>query len=96
VGVGVFWELLELAARDVGERFDVEPVLVHYGWRDTVFDLGFDAVGAVVVVAVDLRLFVSILARIPTIVDAILLWSTVVVCVGSLLLAGGVRLLGSG
>jgi hypothetical protein len=95
VAVGVFWELVELAAREVGERFDVEPVLVHYGLRDTLLDLAFNAVGALAVVLFDLRPFVSVLERNPAVVDAALLWSTVVVCVGSLLLAVGVKLGGS-
>lgn len=58
--VGVSWELLELVAREVGERYDIEPVLVHYGWRDTAFDLGFDLVGALLVVLLDLRIFVPV------------------------------------
>ena len=55
---GVFWELIELLARDFGKRFDVPPVLDHYGRRDTVLDLLFDVVGALVVLVADLRLFV--------------------------------------
>lgn len=61
--VGVSWELLELVAREVGERYDVEPVLVHYGWRDTAFDLGFDLVGALLVVLLDLRIFVPVVEQ---------------------------------
>ena len=60
-GLGVAWELLELAARDLAERVDIDPVLVHYGWRDTALDLVFDLVGALLVVALDVRLFVPIL-----------------------------------
>jgi hypothetical protein len=70
LAVGVAWELVELAARDVGDRFDVEPVLVHYGWRDTAFDLGFDALGAVVVVLLDLRVFLPVAAALPGVADA--------------------------
>ncbi|WP_181686391.1 hypothetical protein [Halorhabdus salina] len=58
--VGVLWEGLELLARDVGDRLDVEPVLVHYGWLDTALDLVFDVVGAVLVVALDVRVFVPL------------------------------------
>lgn len=61
--VGVFWELIELGARAVGERYDIEPVLVHYGWRDTAFDMGFNLVGALLVVALDLRLFVDVVSQ---------------------------------
>ena len=55
---GVFWELIELLARDFARRFDVPSVLDHYGRRDTVLDLLFDVVGALLVLVVDLRLFV--------------------------------------
>ncbi|WP_053948782.1 hypothetical protein [Halolamina sediminis] len=55
--LGILWEVGELFAREVAERYDIEPVLVHYGWRDTALDLVFDLVGAGVVVAFDLRLF---------------------------------------
>ncbi|UTF53764.1 hypothetical protein [Natronosalvus rutilus] len=56
--IGILWELLEILARRVGIRYDVEPVLVHYGWRDTAFDLVFDVLGALLVVLFDLQLFV--------------------------------------
>lgn len=58
--IGVVWEGLELVARDIGERLDVEPVLVHYGWLDTGLDLVFDVVGAVLVVVLDVRVFVPL------------------------------------
>ena len=57
VVLGVLWEAGELFAREVADRYDIEPVLVHYGWRDTALDLLFDVVGAGVVVALDVRLF---------------------------------------
>jgi hypothetical protein len=57
---GLFWELVELGARELGDRFDIEPVLVHYGWRDTILDLGFDLAGAALVVVLDLRTFVPV------------------------------------
>ena len=60
LGLGVLWEAAELLMRELGERFGVEPVLIHYGWRDTALDLVFDVVGAVLVLAVDLRLFVRV------------------------------------
>ena len=63
--VGVCWELLELTARAVGERFDIEPVLVHYGWRDTGLDMVFDVVGALLVIGLDVRAFVPIAAQNP-------------------------------
>ncbi|MEA5389336.1 hypothetical protein VB773_21350 [Haloarculaceae archaeon H-GB2-1] len=61
--VGVFWELLESLARAVAERYSVEPLLVQYGPLDTTLDLFFDLLGAVVVVAADLRLFVPFASR---------------------------------
>ena len=61
LGLGVGWELLESAARDVADRYGIEPVLVQYGWRDTALDLVFDLVGALLVVALDIRLFVPVL-----------------------------------
>jgi hypothetical protein len=86
LAVGALWELVELVARDVGERFDVEPVLVHYGWRDTAFDLGFDLLGAVVVVALEVRLFVPVVSAVPGLTEAILVWSVGLVLGGSFLL----------
>jgi hypothetical protein len=64
-GGGVLWELVEILARAVGERYGVEPVLVHYGWRDTAADLVFDVVGAVLVVALDVRVFLGAAGRVP-------------------------------
>lgn len=58
--LGVLWEVGELFAREVAERYEIEPVLVHYGRRDTALDLVFDLVGAGLVVALDLRLFLPV------------------------------------
>jgi hypothetical protein len=85
-GIGVFWELIELVARALGKRYDIEPVLVHYGWRDTLFDLVFDVLGAVVVVVVDIRLFVDLAASFPELTHLSLTWISGVVTVGSLLM----------
>lgn len=85
--VGVFWELIELTAREIGERFDVEPVLVHYSWRDTVSDLLVDAGAAVVVVGADLRLFLPIAERFPRLVHGIVVGTGVGILVGSVVLA---------
>ena len=92
LAAGVFWELVELVAREVGERFDVEPVLIHYGRRDTVLDLLFDVVGAVLVVALDLRLFVPLAEQFPETTRLLVLWSGGLVVVGSILMALGVGL----
>ncbi|WP_435118430.1 hypothetical protein [Halolamina sp. C58] len=58
--LGVLWEIGELIARDVAERYDIEPVLVHYGRRDTALDLVFDVVGAGLVLTLDLRSFLPV------------------------------------
>jgi hypothetical protein len=60
VVLGLLWELLELVLRELGDRHGIEPVLIHYGWRDTALDIVFDVVGVVLVLAVDLRLFVPV------------------------------------
>lgn len=83
--VGVFWELVELAARDVGERYGVEPVLVHYGLRDTALDMVFNGLGAVVVVVVDLRVFVPVVDQFPGIVGRLLVVCGFVVASSALL-----------
>lgn len=62
---GVAWELLELVARDVAERLDIDPVLVFYGWRDAALDLAFDLFGALVVVLLDVRAFRPVVAPFP-------------------------------
>lgn len=87
--IGVFWEIIELVAREVGERFDIEPILVHYGWRDTAYDLCFDVVGATLVVLVDFRLFVPITSQSPEIAETLLLATLVVTTIGSLVMAVG-------
>lgn len=84
LAVGVFWEFVELAAREVGERHDVPPVLEHYGLRDTLLDLAFDAVGALLVVALDARVFVAITDRAPDLVESLLVATAVIVFVGTI------------
>lgn len=46
---GVLWELAEWGARELAFALSMDPVLVVYGIDDTLLDLVFDAVGAVVV-----------------------------------------------
>ncbi|WP_135535933.1 hypothetical protein [Halostella pelagica] len=84
---GVFWELIELVARDIGDRYNVEPVLVHYGWRDTAIDLVFDILGALLVVALDVRVFVPVAEQFPRVTRSLVLGSGVVIAVGSVLMA---------
>jgi hypothetical protein len=64
--VSLLWELAELGMRHLGERYGIEPVLVHYGWRDTGLDLVFDVVGAVLVLVLDVRLFVPVFETLDT------------------------------
>lgn len=47
VGLGVFWEVLEFVARELADLVGADPVLVQYGLEDTIVDLVFDMVGAV-------------------------------------------------
>ncbi|RDI72097.1 hypothetical protein [Halopelagius longus] len=46
---GVFWEVLEFFARLSADAVGAEAVLVQYGLDDTIVDLLFDSVGAVLV-----------------------------------------------
>ncbi len=84
---GVFWELIELLAREVGDRYDVEPVLVHYSWRDTALDHVFDVAGALVVVLADVRAFVPLAEQAPGATRTLVVAGGAVVVGGSALLA---------
>lgn len=86
LAAGIFWELIELVARELGEIFDIEPVLVHYGWEDTGYDLLFDTVGAVLIVTLDVRLFVDIAARSPGMTRTLLVSASAVVVGSSVLI----------
>ena len=85
--LGIAWELLELVARALGERYGVEPVLVHYGWSDTALDIGFDVVGAAVVVGLNLRVFVDLAGRYPDASAALLSWTAGGAVVGTAVMA---------
>ena len=87
LGVGVLWEFVELVAREVGERIDHPPVLHHYGLRDTALDLLFNGVGALLVVALDLRTFVPVTDQRPALVEPVLVASVVAIVGGSIVLA---------
>jgi hypothetical protein len=86
LAVGVFWEVFELVARAIGDRYDIQPVLVHYGWEDTLFDLVFDLVGALLIVVAGLRVFVPIAETYPEVAGTLLVGSVWVVAVGSVAL----------
>ncbi|WP_248516242.1 hypothetical protein [Salinarchaeum laminariae] len=85
LALGIVWEFAELVAREIGEQRDIDPVLEYYGLRDTALDLVFDALGALLVIALDLRLFVPIVERDPvfagTVLTAIVVSSFVAVTV---------------
>ncbi len=51
VGAGALWELMEYVVHAVANRLGVEPLLVHYGKRDTLLDIVYDVVGAFLVLA---------------------------------------------
>lgn len=58
--LGVTWEILEYAVHAVGARVGFEPILVNYGKRDTVLDLGFNFVGACLVLIFGDRLLANV------------------------------------
>ncbi len=84
---GVFWELVELLARDFGRQFDVPPVLDHYGRRDTIVDLFFDVVGALFVLLFDVRIFVPMAETVPDATVTVLVWGLGLLVVGSLVVS---------
>ncbi|WP_144797406.1 hypothetical protein [Halorubrum depositum] len=86
LGAGVVWELVELAARELGEYIDRPPVLEYYGLRDTALDMAFNGVGAVAVVALDVRVFASVVAQIPRIAETAVVGGTVLLFAGALAL----------
>lgn len=49
LGLGVFWEVLEFAAQIGADLLGVDPVLIQYGLDDTLLDLLFNTLGAVIV-----------------------------------------------
>lgn len=49
IAFGVVWEVLEFLGRWAAEGVGGEPLLVQYGLGDTMLDLVFDAVGAVLI-----------------------------------------------
>ena len=53
---GVLWELLEYAIHAVCKRIGLEPLLVPYSARDTLLDLCFNLIGALLVLAFGDRL----------------------------------------
>ena len=64
VGLGTFWELLEYVIHAISRRLGIEPVLVHYNNRETVLDLLFNLVGALIVIAFGDRLLRNFIQRV--------------------------------
>jgi FlaA1/EpsC-like NDP-sugar epimerase len=52
VTVGVVWEIVELLGHEAARAIGAEPVLIVYGVEDTILDLVFNCVGAVVAAVV--------------------------------------------
>ena len=84
VAVGVAWELVEFAVHRYSAELGVESVLIQYGRRDTALDLVFDAVGALLVVWLDVRILESVVAEIPSLTRWLLLATGAFVALGSL------------
>ncbi|WP_233203848.1 hypothetical protein [Halegenticoccus soli] len=57
---GVLWEVLEFGVRHVTDALGMEAVLIQYGPRDTIVDLLFDLVGAVLVALFGTRTLSSV------------------------------------
>lgn len=47
MSLGVLWEVLEFFVRLIAEHYGFEPILIQYGLEDTMLDLVFDLVGAI-------------------------------------------------
>lgn len=50
VGGSLLWESMEYAIHGLSNRLGIEPVLVYYGPRDTLGDLLFNLLGALLVI----------------------------------------------
>lgn len=48
---GLGWELIEYAIHTIADALGIEPILMTYGRTDTLFDLCFNGLGALVVLA---------------------------------------------
>ncbi len=49
LALGVFWEVVEFVGRLAADAAGAEAVLIQYGLKDTIQDLVFDSVGALLV-----------------------------------------------
>ncbi|AGN02603.1 hypothetical protein L593_13320 [Salinarchaeum sp. Harcht-Bsk1] len=78
LALGVVWEFLELWTRELGKARGVDPILEYYGLDDTVYDLAFDVLGAVIVVGLDVRIFLVVVEADPELAASVLGASIVV------------------
>lgn len=86
IAIGFVWELIELVARSVGDRYNIPPVLVVYSWRDTVIDLTVDALAAVLVIAFEVGLLVGVFEQLPRLEDLFIIISGIIVGGSAMLL----------
>ncbi|SER86273.1 hypothetical protein [Natrinema salaciae] len=49
--LGLLWEVVEYTIHATAKRLGFEPILVTYGPKDTLLDIGFNLLGAVLVLA---------------------------------------------
>lgn len=63
VCAGVLWEGLEYLIHSAANRLGFEPILVSYGRRDTLFDLLFNLLGAMLVLVFGDRLLANLSGR---------------------------------
>lgn len=66
LAVGVLWEVLEFLGREAATIVGGEPLLIQYGLDDTMLDLVFDVVGAVLVGVFGVSRLSSLTAAIET------------------------------
>lgn len=62
-GMGILWECMEYAIHRAADRLGLEPILVPYSKRDTLFDLCFDLLGASFVLALGDRFLRNFILR---------------------------------
>lgn len=83
LAVGVAWELVEFAIHRYSTELGVESVLIQYGRRDTALDLVFDGLGALAVLALDVRILGAVVAEVPWVTRWLLVATGAFVAVGS-------------
>ncbi|AKH96693.1 hypothetical protein [Halanaeroarchaeum sulfurireducens] len=66
LATGVVWELLEFFARELARLTGQDAVLIQYGVRDTILDLLFDAVGAIIAAIVGVPRVQNLIESIET------------------------------